>query len=523
MPRVGQKNKAVKRNNYLFFIAIDKYQKVARLNNCVRDARDVLSVLLQKYDFKKERLVALFDEEATRANIIWHLQYFAEKLTENDNLLIYFAGHGYYNQTTNTGYLVPVDKGDYWDYISHNDFLNYVAFIKTFHTFLLIDSCFSGSLFKYRNLADRRPEDTQKFAERVEGFPSRWGLAAGRIEILADGLSGSNSPFARAVLTYLKHAPSPYFPVSDLVQHVKKAVVHNAMQTPVGGPLFGTGDQNGEFVFRMKKGGTIETGNQWEELLDTTDRTVEPPLSPPSPSTYTEKVKGLSFEMVFVKGGKFTMGCTKEQGSDCYGNEKPAHEVELSDYYIGKHPVTQKLWKAVMGSNPSYFKGCDDCPVEQVSWKDAQKFIRKLNELTGKNYRLPTEAEWEYAARGGEKSKGYKYAGGTRITDVAWYGGNSGGKTHPVGKKKPNELGIYDMSGNVWEWCHDWYGGSEYYEECEGKGVVRNPIGPVKGSVRVNRGGSWYGSAGDCRVSGRIGWYPAGRGNVLGFRLARSS
>ena len=135
MPRAGQKNKAVKRNNYLFFIAIDKYQKVARLNNCVRDARDVLSVLLQKYHFKKERLVALFDEKATRANIIRYLQYFAEKLTENDNLLIYFAGHGYYNKITNTGYLVPVDKGNFWDYISNDDFLRYVASIKTFHTF----------------------------------------------------------------------------------------------------------------------------------------------------------------------------------------------------------------------------------------------------------------------------------------------------------------------------------------------------------------------------------------------------
>ena len=216
--------------------------------------------------------------------------------------------------------------------------------------------------------------------------------------------------------------------------------------------------------------------------------------------------------MVYVSGGTFTMGATSEQGSDAWDDEKPAHSVTLSGYYIGKYEVTQKLWKAVMGSNPSNFKG-DNLPVERVSWNDVQEFLRKLNAMTGKNYRLPTEAEWEFAARGGNSSRGYKYSGGNSIGNVAWFGVNSGSRTHAVGTKSPNELGIYDMSGNVYEWCQDWYG--SYSSSSQ-----RNPQGPNSGSFRVYRGGSWNYSAGRCRVSFRLYNTPGGRDSYLGFRLA---
>ena len=234
-------------------------------------------------------------------------------------------------------------------------------------------------------------------------------------------------------------------------------------------------------------------------------------------SIYTPKIKtfyanGVPFEMVEVRGGTFRMGATSEQGCDAYDWEKPVHSVTLSGYYIGKTEVTQALWKAVMGSNPSRSIG-DDLPVECVSWDDCQEFIRKLNSLTGQHFRLPTEAEWEFACRGGNNSLGYKYSGSDNIDNVAWYDGNSGDKTHPVATKSANELGIYDMSGNVWEWCCDWYG--DYTS-----GALTNPKGPESGSLCVLRGGCRRYSAGDCRSSNRLSDVPTGRGGDLGLRLA---
>ncbi|MBP9995265.1 MAG: SUMF1/EgtB/PvdO family nonheme iron enzyme [bacterium] len=225
-------------------------------------------------------------------------------------------------------------------------------------------------------------------------------------------------------------------------------------------------------------------------------------------------VNDVTFKMIKVEGGTFTMGGTSEQGDDAESDEKPTHSVTLSDYYIGKFEVTQELWKAVMGSNPSHFKG-NNLPVEEVSWDDCQTFIRKLNTLTGKNFRLPTEAEWEYAARGGNKSRGYKYSGSNSIGDVAWYKDNSWSETHAVGTKSPNELGIYDMSGNVYEWCQDWYGSY-------GSGSQTNPQGPSFGSDRVRRGGGWRYNAQYCRVSNRHNYAPDSRYNYLGFRLVVS-
>ena len=218
-------------------------------------------------------------------------------------------------------------------------------------------------------------------------------------------------------------------------------------------------------------------------------------------------------DMVYVDGGTFTMGATSEQDSDAYDNEKPAHQVTLSSFYICKHEVTQEEWEAVMGSNPSNFKG-NRLPVENVSWEDCQTFISKLNSITGKQYRLPTEAEWEYAARGGNRSNGYKYSGSNTLDNVAWYGYNSGDKTHEVMTKSPNELGLYDMSGNVWEWCSDWYN-SEYYNYSSSN----NPKGASSDSSRVYRGGSWFSGARGCRVSYRGSGTPSGRNNYLGLRL----
>ena len=228
-------------------------------------------------------------------------------------------------------------------------------------------------------------------------------------------------------------------------------------------------------------------------------------------------VNGIEFKMVSVAGGTFNMGSEDVKALDI---EKLVQSVTLSDYYIGETEVTQELWEAVMGSNPSYFKG-DKNPVEDVSYNDCVGFINKLNTLLagqlpdGRKFRLPTEAQWEFAARGGNKGKNnnHKYSGSNSIDDVAWYWDNSSVKTHPVKQKQPNELGLYDMSGNVYEWCSDW--GGSYSSSPQ-----TDPEGPSKGSSRVVRGGRWYSIARNCRVAYRNGNTPDYRSNDYGLRLA---
>ncbi|MBQ7819223.1 MAG: formylglycine-generating enzyme family protein [Bacteroidales bacterium] len=239
-----------------------------------------------------------------------------------------------------------------------------------------------------------------------------------------------------------------------------------------------------------------------------------------SGKNYIENALNLNMEMVYVEGGTFMMGATSEQGGDARNEELPAHNVQLDSYYIGAHEVTQAQWQAVMGNNPSHFKG-DDFPVEQISWEEAIAFCGELSRLTGKTYTLPTEAQWEYAARGGQKSENSKYSGSFVVDVVAWYSENSATskilffekeRSHSVGTKRPNELGIYDMSGNVWEWCSDWYGNYSYSPET-------NPIGPVAGEGKVIRGGSWYDNAASCRVSSRRKLAPSNNNSEYGFRI----
>lgn len=224
-----------------------------------------------------------------------------------------------------------------------------------------------------------------------------------------------------------------------------------------------------------------------------------------TPLTFT--VEGVAFNMVFVEGGEFMMGATEEQRDKAGQDEQPVHPVTLRNYYIGETEVTQELWVAVMGYNPSYFEGTN-LPVERVSWQDAQKFVKKLSKLTNRNFRLPTEAEWEYAARGGNRSLGHVYSGGDNLDEVAWYDDNGGERTHRVGEKHANELGLFDMSGNVREWCSDWY------DPYSGKDQ-RNPEGPKEGTERVLRGGGWSNMTDFLRVSFRNSFNPPRPATVL--------
>jgi len=246
-------------------------------------------------------------------------------------------------------------------------------------------------------------------------------------------------------------------------------------------------------------------------------RKVEKPAPAPVPPKI-HPIGKPDIEMVLIKGGKFKMGCPGEN-EGCIGDERPRHEVKLGNFYIGKYPVTQKQWASVMGINPSHFdgEGWADLPVEQVSWNEVQEFIRRLNVMTGKKYRLPTEAEWEYASRGGVNGKGEKFSGHGFLDDIAWYDYNSGGKSHSVGVKKPNEIGLHDMIGNVWEWVDDWYD-KNYYRESH----VSNPKGPRRGMERVYRGADFGSSESHCRNSIRNFNKPGYRAINLGFRLART-
>ena len=245
--------------------------------------------------------------------------------------------------------------------------------------------------------------------------------------------------------------------------------------------------------------------NQWSEVP------VDPEVPESEVQTFT--VNGVSFKMVTVDGGTFMMGATPEQGENVRENEKPVHEVTLKPFIIGQTEVTQELWQAVMGSNPSHHTGDMQRPVDMVSWVDCQEFITRLNQLTGKTFRLPTEAEWEYAARGGNKSQGYRYAGSNDMLSVAWCSDNSENTTHPVATKAPNELGLHDMTGNVWEWCNDWY--ARYTADPQ-----VNPAGPDTAYHRVLRGGCWNGGDIYNRISYRDNFTPTGSNSSGGLRLA---
>lgn len=531
--------------NYLLAIAIDEYKNFPRLYNCRRDAEAFIQLLTEHYAFEPANVTALFDAEATLDQIDAVFEHLIDRVKPHDNLVIYYSGHGEYSGKRQEGFWIPVDaaQGKYTQYLANDSIRRFINQIKTYHTFLISDSCFSGSLFesgKGENTGDYLEED-----------PSRWVLTAGRNEIVSDGKPGGSSPFAEALQYQLKK-DRDFIGVAELCVYVQKEVKAGAFgktnQMPVFGPLHVEGNKFGQFVFRRKK--TIAAvpksdpqeesawriarsansfagyqeylrlfpnGAHYLEAIDLLGQLIGKAEAPPAsaPVVVPKKPELVLPEMIFVKGGTFTMGCTKEQGGDCYDSEKPAHKVTVKDFSIGKYPVTQAQWKAVMGNNPSRFSDCEDCPVERVSWDDAQKYIKKLNQLTGEHFRLPTEAEWEFAARGGIKSKGFKYAGSDKLDEVGWYDGNSGSKTYPVGKKAPNELGIYDMSGNVWEWCADWY--DDYPSDAQ-----TNPEGPIRGSYRVSRGGSWGSSPRSCRVSNRDHDDPAYRYDGIGFRLARS-
>jgi len=638
--------------NHVLVIGIDEYVHCPKLYNCVKDAKDFIDVLTTRFRFDKKNIRTLINSEATRRNIYKAFISLAKILSPQDNLIVYFSGHGEYFKTIGKGYWIPVmaEQGDYSQYLNNSEVKDLLSAIKTHHTFLISDSCFSGSLFA-KGMG-------KNLSRRYERDPSRWALTAGRNEVVSDGKPGDNSPFAESLLYRLRQTDSA-IGVQELCAHVTEHVQANSKQSPVGEPLRVDGHKNGQFVFHVRKDVVATskkivkdntTEGKWEMIKNTSDATVpliktkirliknfirkhrnseyqleayrlgeylenkrnflnaqksyfkllaftneETPFqedarillkkiddgeSNESPteeerreekhgsykrnderkSGISKKVEKIASiykpEMVKVEGGTFIMGCNSEE--DCYEHEKPAHQVTLSSYSIGKTEVTNEHYAVFLNDigdfkdrwlniKDEYCKiekkgnlyqskaGFEKCPVVTISrygaiaycnWlseKEKRELVYDLkgDELTSnlslKGYRLPTEAEWEYAARGGLNGRGTKYSGSNDINEVAWYNRNSNNKIHQVGEKIGNELGLYDMSGNVWEWCEDCYS-DDFYKKSE----EVNPCNK-QGQYRVLRGGSWFIIPRFCRVSYRLNDHPTNRSYGVGFRLVLSS
>ena len=456
--------------------------KFSPLKNPANDAR-VMAASLRRLGFDVEEKANLGFAQMNRA-----VDSFGKKLNSGGVGLFYYAGHGI--QVNGNNYLIPVD--------AEIDDENEVRY-KTVDAGLVLAKMEQsrGDVNIVVLDACRDNPFSRSFRSTSRGLASMdapngtfiaYATAPGKTA--ADG-SGSNGLYTQELVRILE---TPGLKLEDVFKRTSRGVKDRSgnKQTP-----WVASNLDGDFWFIPP---SSMTDLQPSELRPTpivppARRAVEEAPAPaPRPAArsggFADPTIGMEF--VNVSGGCFQMG---DNFGDGYGDEKPVHEACVNDFAIGKYEVTQGEYKRIMGNNPSAFSSCgDNCPVEKVSWNDAQDFIRKLNSQSGRSYRLPTEAEWEYAARSGGKRE--KYSGGDNVDAVAWYSGNSGSKTHPVGQKQANGLGIFDMSGNVWEWVSDWF--ATY-----SNGRQQDPQGPSSGSIRVHRGGSWADVAGAARAAYR--------------------
>ena len=619
-------------------IGIDEYAHAPDLESAVRDVRAVRAVLETRYGFHPSRIKQLLNAQATRKNIENTLYALSREAGPEDSVFIYYAGHGQYDQARDHGWWVPTDgePRQAGTLITNANILRYVKGMQARHVYLVADSCFSGSLFGTRAL----PPITDRWYAELYKDRSRWGLTSGATEPVADRGLGGHSPFAYFLLKLLRENEQPYLVPSTIHESLAPLVANNTNQVPRSEPLTQTGDEGGQFVFRLTKehlhgdsreeprqnapeqlavaqltmerefwnsikdsqasggfkaylnqypdglyaelarqrleagleltqetrqwiqrglaavgfdpgafSGRFDSGTrvairQWQaaqkgQVTGYLDEDSAATLQTAGQQQEAERrqaaaqqraatlkellpslLENLKQQMVTVQGGTFTMGCTEEQSS-CDDDERPIHRVRVRSFEISQHEVTQELWEAVMGENPSKLRNCPLCPVEQVSWEDIQAFLKKLNALMGEQYRLPTEAEWEYAARGGQQSQGYQYAGSDKPQSVAWgsyvWFHSKKYKIHPVGQKAPNELALYDMSGNVWEWVEDCWNRSYRDAPSDGSAWTSGDC-----SARVLRGGSSYNAPRNLRSATRFGNAPGFRSKAYGFRLART-
>ena len=517
-------------------IGMSDYGAGKSLNNTLNDADDMANVLTQ-LGFKVT-LLKNNDLRGLRKNLTdWY-----NTIEGNDMAIFYFAGHGM--EVSGENYLIPVDAAlnsqtdVQYSALNVNQVLGNMDEKHVGMKLLILDACRDNPFKRSWNRGDEGKGLAQMAAPKgtfiaFAAAPGATAIDGGsynlrngvfthylKQEIVKEGISIDHifTNVSRDVANLTNNTQAP-FRNSSLTDIFYFKPIRNTRPGDSLTKYYYYVDQNGNesqnrFNDRKTAENEMKKLNLYGKIYSNAGEVfvVDKPNIPFN--NYTETINNLNIEMVAVQKGVFTMGCTSEQGGDCNDSEKPAHRVTLSAFYIGKYEVTQAQWKTVMGDNPSFFKG-DNYPVDNVNWNEVQTFITKLNNMTDKHYRLPTEAEWEYAARGGVSSKDYKFSGGNTVGDIAWYWDNSNSRTHTVGEKPANESGIHDMSGNVWEWCSDWYGSYS-------NSVQMNPTGASSGSYRVNRGGGWSNDEKNVRVSHRNRSTPNARSNSLGFRLACS-
>ena len=569
--------------DYALFFAVQDYQKMRNLQNPIANARAIAADLEEHYGFTTEVV-----ENPTFDDIERKLNEYKENFAKNPGglyqsdgqLLIYFTGHGL--EENNVGYFCPIDADPtriYRTAVSYEYWRNFIDGIDCKHILVAIDACYSGWFDpSWRNkpgsTLGKRPgelSESEKLLTTHDLYTTRWFMtSATNVE------SPDDSNFAYHFREGLKTwgGTDGILTSSELWTKLELS-----SPKPHQG-RFGKNDPESSFLFVLKNRKVDYDQEHWlsiqanfskEVILEHMEKFPDcshekvistlgigflkiPPLVEPNSSnvkkeneSYPPGFEYLASDMVFISGGEFDMGDQFNEGTDdekplirihYIGDpinkdryyKKPVHRVKVNSFYLSRYEVTQRQWKDVMGKNPSYFKGCDNCPVEKVSWKDVQKYLKKLNAKTGGNFRLPTEAEWEYAAR--EKGRKVRFGNGKDLADPkemnfngseSYKGsysmtGDYRGKTVPVTSFSPNSLGLYNMSGNVSEWCSDWYN-ENYYKQFKGK-TAENPEGPVSGSVRVCRGGSWHFSPLFCRVADRFWLKPDSRHSELGFRIA---
>lgn len=491
-------------------IGNNKYLEHAELAGAIGDMNAVAKVLKQQYGFIMESADLL--ENATCKQMYQAFERYVE-MEPFDTLVLYYAGHGCTDNLCERPYWLPVDAGlDRHEKVRWIDSATIVgavlAKIQARHILVVSDSCFSGDMLRSRDLVAERPDGWEESALR---YKSREILTSGMDTPVADQGLGGHSPFAYHLLGALEDNEESWVDGFCLWDRVRRGVTG---QIPQYGVLLHAGHQNGGACILRRVAGRPAKKLEYDLGVDNEDKVTDKHMQSTVPD---------SIEMVLVDGGTFQMGSNTDE------NGQPVHMVTVDSFHMGTYEITQDIYEEVVGINPSQIVG-EKFPVEFVSWYDAVAFANALSQRDGleevyaingkkvecnwnaRGYRLPTEAEWEYAARGGNQSRNYRYAGSNNARDVAWYVKNSGEMAHKVGGKQPNELGLYDMSGNVWEWCWDKFGA--YHAS-----AILNPHGPNTGKYRVFRGGGWGEEVEDVRTVVRYGCAPSERTWGIGFRL----